>query len=237
MRRAGGRRRPVQPALRRVTGRDPPRPGASTRAAVRSGLEQLLARPRPSRGLRVGLIANPTAVTADLVARRARPARRAGVPAGRAVRAGARDLGRRPGPRRGRGQPRPGDRPARPQPVRPHARPHRGDAAPASTPSSSTCRTWAPATTRSSTRCCTAMEACAAHGKPPGRARPAQPARRSVPSTATSCDAEFRVVRRPASAARAARHDGRASWRSCSATSAASTSTCASSGCGAGGAR
>ena len=36
-------------------------------ARVRSGLEQLLAQPRDVRGLRIGLIANPTAVTPDLV--------------------------------------------------------------------------------------------------------------------------------------------------------------------------
>jgi uncharacterized protein YbbC (DUF1343 family) len=46
--------------IRRVSAR-------RTRAAVRSGLDQLLARPRLVRGLRLGLIANPTAVTADLV--------------------------------------------------------------------------------------------------------------------------------------------------------------------------
>ena len=40
-----------------------PRP----RAAVRSGLEELLARPSIVRRLRLGLIANPTAVTRDLV--------------------------------------------------------------------------------------------------------------------------------------------------------------------------
>ena len=34
---------------------------------VRSGLEQLLARPSAVRGLRVGLIANPTSVTSDLL--------------------------------------------------------------------------------------------------------------------------------------------------------------------------
>ena len=34
---------------------------------VRSGLEELLARPARVRGLRLGLVANPTAVTADLV--------------------------------------------------------------------------------------------------------------------------------------------------------------------------
>lgn len=37
------------------------------RAAVRSGLDQLLARPSIVRGLRFGLIANPTAVTSGLV--------------------------------------------------------------------------------------------------------------------------------------------------------------------------
>jgi uncharacterized protein YbbC (DUF1343 family) len=36
-------------------------------ARVRSGLEGLLARPRPILGLRIGLVANPTAVTPDLV--------------------------------------------------------------------------------------------------------------------------------------------------------------------------
>ena len=36
-------------------------------AVVRTGLERLLRRPVPLRGLRVGLIANPTAVTRDLL--------------------------------------------------------------------------------------------------------------------------------------------------------------------------
>lgn len=49
------RRRPIAFRSRARTGR------------VRSGLEELLARPGPLRGLRVGLIANPTTVTADLV--------------------------------------------------------------------------------------------------------------------------------------------------------------------------
>ena len=44
-----------------------PRAARRPRAAVRSGLDQLLARPSLVRGLRLGLIANPTAVTADLV--------------------------------------------------------------------------------------------------------------------------------------------------------------------------
>lgn len=37
------------------------------RGRVRTGLEELLARPDPCRGLRIGLIANATTVTADLV--------------------------------------------------------------------------------------------------------------------------------------------------------------------------
>ena len=36
-------------------------------APVRTGLERLLARPDAVRGLRIGLIANPTAVTRDLL--------------------------------------------------------------------------------------------------------------------------------------------------------------------------
>jgi len=52
-----------------VSGRGPVRRASvrRPRAAVRSGLEVLLARPRLVRGLRLGLIANPTAVTRDLV--------------------------------------------------------------------------------------------------------------------------------------------------------------------------
>jgi uncharacterized protein YbbC (DUF1343 family) len=50
----------VRGPIRRVSAR-------RTRAAVRSGLEQLLARPALVRRLRLGLVANPTAVTADLV--------------------------------------------------------------------------------------------------------------------------------------------------------------------------
>jgi uncharacterized protein YbbC (DUF1343 family) len=50
----------VSRPIRRVSAR-------RTRAAVRSGLDQLLARPKLVRGLRLGLIANPTAVTAELL--------------------------------------------------------------------------------------------------------------------------------------------------------------------------
>ena len=50
----------VPRSVRRVSAR-------RTRAAVRSGLDHLLARTSLVRGLRLGLIANPTAVTADLV--------------------------------------------------------------------------------------------------------------------------------------------------------------------------
>ena len=36
-------------------------------ARVVSGLERLLERPEPVRGLRVGLVCNPTSVTSELV--------------------------------------------------------------------------------------------------------------------------------------------------------------------------
>ena len=35
-------------------------------ARVRTGLERLLDRPEPVRGLRVGLVVNPSSITADL---------------------------------------------------------------------------------------------------------------------------------------------------------------------------
>src|SRR4029079_9943933 len=50
----------VPPSVRRVSAR-------RTRAAVRSGLDHLLERTSLVRGLRLGLIAKPTAVTAGLV--------------------------------------------------------------------------------------------------------------------------------------------------------------------------
>jgi hypothetical protein len=122
---------------------------------VRTGLERLLDRPEPVRGLRVGLVANPSSITPDLVHASVGSEGPARGEARRPLRARARHRRRRAGPRRGRPLARPRDGPARPQPLRrdPRSPPRR--CWPGSTRWCSTCRTWARATTRSSTRCST----------------------------------------------------------------------------------
>ena len=99
---------------------------------------------------------NPSSITPRPRARLGRAlGAGAGVKLARPLRARARHRRRRAGPGRGRPLARPRDGPARPQPLRRDARAHAGDARRASTRWSSTCRTWARATTRSSTRCST----------------------------------------------------------------------------------
>ena len=147
--RHGGADGPEGPAVRDAVR------GVSVARRVRSGLERLLDRPGPVRGVRAGLVCNPSTVTPDLVHGSVALARRARSAARRAVRSGARDRRRRAGPGGGRPLARPRDGPAGVQPLRRDARAHGGDAARRRRCCCSTSRTSARATTPSSTRCCT----------------------------------------------------------------------------------
>ena len=129
--------------------------GVDTMARVRTGLEGLLDRPDPVRGLRVGLVVNPSSITKDLEHASVALAARRGVKLAalfgpeHGIAADAQDLvevGHSPRPRDGA----PG-----PQPLRRDPRAHAGRCSRASTRWSSTCRTWARATTPSPTRCST----------------------------------------------------------------------------------
>ena len=176
---------------------------------VVSGLERLLERPEPLRGLRVGLIVNPASITRDLV-HALDGAHRARREAHGAVRARARRARRRAGHDRRRRRARSRDRPAGAQPLRPHGASLSPTAAmlARSTSWCSTSRTSAAATTRSCgrwcSRCARARRRARRSSCSIGRTRSA-----ATPIEGGAIDAGYRVVRRARVVPESPRHDRR----------------------------